>query len=333
MAGYLVRISWLVSPPRSLGERNRALEEVVLESTNSDNKIAVIDVNGLITSEIEQGGMSLPDYIHEQLKAAAKDKDVKAVLLRVDSPGGEVLAADDINNSIKKFEESTPKPVVVSMGTLAASGGYYVSVPCRWIVANELTITGSIGVIMHGYNYRVLMDKVGVRPRVFKSGKYKDMLSGDREPEDKLDQAERKEREQEDAMVQALIDQTFQRFKDVVRTGRDWSAKKNGTEGTRLKADWQDYADGRILSGKQAMDLGFVDELGNFETATKAARRLAGISSAKLVQYRVPFDIGSMLFHLFGKSDAPALKVDLGFDLPRLQAGRLYFMMPTAVAH
>jgi len=220
------------------------------------------------------------------------------------------------------------------MQSLAASGGYFVSVPCRWIVADELTITGSIGVIMHGYNYRQLMDKVGIRPHVFKSGRFKDMLSGEREPDDsKLSPEDRKERDQEDQMVQALIDETFDKFKDAVKTGRERAAKENNGKGKTLVDDWQDFADGRILSGKQALAFGFVDELGDFDTAVSRADNLAGITSANLVQYRVPFDLGSVLSHILGKSAVPAIKVDFGMDLPKLQAGRLYFICPMSVLH
>jgi protease-4 len=305
----------------------------VLEHTNTDYKIAVIELQGIIAEEEERSGLSMPEYISEQFKAAGKDSDVKAVVLKIDSPGGEVLAADEINRAIRRFQDNTSKPVVVSMGSLAASGGYYVSAPCRWIVANELTITGSIGVIMHGYNYRNLMDKVGVQPHVFKSGKFKDMLSGEREPDNKLSPEEREERAEEDAMVQGLIDETFDKFKDVVKTGREWAAKKNAGEGKALVGDWENYADGRVFSGKKALSLGFVDEVGNFETAVKRAQKLAHVSSANLIQYRAPFDLGFVLSHLLGKTQTPALKVDLGFDLPRLQTGRLYFIALTDVAH
>src|SRR5581483_334972 len=165
--------------------RNQNLEEVVLESTNVDEKIAVVTVDGVISSEeVDRTGLSLQEYVKEQLRQAQGDKEVKAVILKVNSPGGEVLASDEINKELRDFQDQSHKPVVVSMGDLAASGGYYISVPARWIVANELTITGSIGVIMHGYNYRKIMDKIGLRPHVFKSGAHKDMLSGEREPED-----------------------------------------------------------------------------------------------------------------------------------------------------
>src|SRR6185295_3608548 len=159
-------------------------------------------------------------------KLAGKDDRVKAVLLKVNSPGGEVLASDDIYNAIRNFQIEHNKPVIASMGSLAASGGYYVSAPCRWIVANELTITGSIGVIMHTYNYRGLMNKVGLRPLVFKSGRFKDMLSGEKDLE-KLTPQEKEDQVVEEKMIKDLINQTFEKFKSVVADGRQQSNKQN----------------------------------------------------------------------------------------------------------
>jgi protease-4 len=274
------------------------------------------------------------DFINEQLKMASHDNDVKAVILKINSPGGEVMASDEINQAITRFQDQSRKPVIVSMGSLAASGGYYISAPCRWIVANDLTITGSIGVIMHGYNYRLLMDKVGVRPHVYKSGRFKDMLSGEQEPDpNKLSEEDKQTQDLEDQMVQSLIDETFEKFKSVVKTGRGRAASLNGGKGKPLVEDWADYADGRVLSGKQALAFGFVDELGDFDTAVSRAENIAGIPSANLVEYRMQFDLGSVLSRIFGKTQVPAIKVDLGMDLPKLQAGAMYFITPMAVLH
>jgi len=214
------------------------------------------------------------------------------------------------------------------MGSIAASGGYYVSAPCQWIVANELTITGSIGVIMHGYNFRGLMDKVGVRPEVFKSGKFKDMLSPDKREEDIT--AEERE------LVQSMVNETFDKFKSIVSEGRGNAAKKNGNSadpGKALADNWQQYADGRILSGKEALRLGFVDELGNLDTAVARARKLAKITDANVIEYQPVFDL-SDIFGFLGqssKSEARTLKIDMGIDMPKLQLGRLYFLYPLAL--
>jgi protease-4 len=175
---------------------------------------------------------------------------------------------------------------------------------------------------MHSWNYRGLMDKVGLRPEVYKSGKFKDMLSPEREPE----QITPEERE----MVQSLINETYARFKSVVQAGREQAHKKNKDQGHPLSTDWKDYADGRVLSGREALKHGFVDELGNFEDAVSRAKGLAGISNANLIEYQQRYDL-SDLFHLFGKSEGRVLKLDLGADFPKLRAGQPYFLSPSFV--
>jgi protease-4 len=307
------------------------LEEVIREDNDGSDKLAVIEIDGIITSRvIDQGGYNLVDVVRAQLERAKEDFRVKAVILKVDSPGGEVLASDEIYRLIADFQKSSRKPVVASMGNLAASGGYYVSAPCRWIVANDLTITGSIGVILHSYNYRGLMDKVGLHPETYKSGKFKDMLSGDRNPQE----IPPEERE----MVQNLIDETYEKFKSVVADGRAKANESNKTNpdkdhGRQLTSDWRDYADGRVLSGTEAYKLGFVDQLGNFQDAVNRAKTIAKISgAANLIEYQQRYDL-SDFFRLFGETRSSTVKIDLGgLEAPRLQAGQLYFLSPT-LAH
>ncbi len=307
------------------------LDEAVLEDNKSSDKIAVVDVDGIITGEANQQGYSMVDVIKSELDLAQDDTSVKAVILKVDSPGGEVLASDEISEAIKNFEAGKKtngeeddklqaKPVIVSMGNLAASGGYYISAPCRWLVANKMTITGSIGVIMHGWNYRGLMDKVGIAPEVYKSGKFKDMMSGSREPGEIPPE--------EHQMVQNLINEVYGQFKDVVADGRNTAHEKN-PKCQPLASDWTNYADGRVLSGTEAKRLGFVDEVGDFRDAVKAAETIANISDANLIRYEEHYNISDFL-HIFGqsKAQAPVIKVDLGFDAPKLQAGQMYFLSP-----
>jgi protease-4 len=297
------------------------LDEVWLQDNGAHSKIAVITVSGIIASTPDPAGNNLVDVVQAQLDRAKDDRRVKAVILKVDSPGGEVMASDEINKALVKFQADSGKPVVCSMGSLAASGGYYISAPCRWIVANDLTITGSIGVIMHGYNYRGLMDKVGVLPMTFKSGKYKDMLSPDRSTNE-IPAGER-------PMVQALIDETFHKFKGVVRTGRAAAHEKNKSEGRALAFDWEDYADGRVLSGTQALTLGFVDQVGDFEDAVERTEKIVGINDANIVEYRERYDISDFL-SMFGQSGAAHdVKLDLGLDIPKLRAGCMYFLWQT----
>jgi len=302
-------------------EAGPKLDEVILKDNDAHNKIAVVTVDGIITGSTEDpAGNNMVDVIKAQLNRAAEDSRVKAVILKVNSPGGEVMASDEINKVIKDFENNPihGKPVICSMGSLAASGGYYISTPCRWIVANELTITGSIGVIMHGYNYRGLMDKIGVRPVTYKSGKFKDMLSPDRETNQIPPE--------EHAMVQSLIDQTYQKFKSVVAEGRGQAHEKNKNEGRVLASDWAQYADGRVLSGAEALKLGFVDELGDFDDAVDRAEKIAHIGNANIVEYRERYNIGDFLSMFGQNSSAKNIKLDLGVDIPKLHAGYMYFL-------
>jgi len=315
--------------PREVGPK---LDEAVLEDNKSRNKIAVITVDGLITDHADDSdGNNMVDLIKAELDRAGDDDQVKAVILKVDSPGGEVMASDEINKAIVDFEADEAddngqpgrkgKPVICSMGSLAASGGYYISAPCRWIVANELTLTGSIGVIMHGYNYRGLEDKVGIVPMTFKSGKFKDMLSPDRSTNEIP--------AEEHAMVQGLIDETYQKFKGVVSDGRAAAHELNKKEGRPLADDWADYADGRVLSGNQALKLGFVDELGDFDDAVDRTEKITGLKNANLIEYQEHYDISDFL-SLFGQnSQAKDIKLDLGLDIPKLRAGCCYFLWQT----
>jgi len=305
------------------------LDECTLENNHSANKIAVITVDGIITShDLNEAGNNMVDVIQAQLDRARDDRRVKAVILKVDSPGGEVLASDEIYKAIRDFETDEPsdhgkegrkgKPVICSMGSLAASGGYYISSGSRWIVANELTLTGSIGVIMHGWNYRGLMDKVGLAPMTYKSGKFKDMMSGER--------ATNEIPAEERAMLQGLIDETFGKFKDVVRNGRAAAHDLNKSKGKALADNWEDFADGRVVSGKEALAHGFVDQLGDFDDAVTRAEEIAEISSSNLIEYRQRYDLSNFL-SMFGQSgQAHDIKLQLGADVPKLRAGYLYFL-------
>ena len=297
------------------------LEECLLEDNDAHSKIAVIEVDGIITSHsADPSGNNMVDVIKAQLNRAKEDARVKAVILKVDSPGGEVMASDQINKLFAKFQSGPEgKPVICSMGSLAASGGYYISAPSRWIVADDLTLTASIGVIMEGLNYRGLMDKIGVAPNVYKSGKFKDMLSGMRETNEIPPE--------EHAMVQKLIDDTYQKFKGVVRDGRNAAHKINGNEGKTLAPDWESYADGRVVSGDQALQIGLVDELGDFDAAVDRAEKIANHGNpANLIEYRERYDLSNFL-SMFGQSGkAHDIKLDMGLDIPKLQAGALYFL-------
>jgi protease IV len=327
-----LRSSFRTASLREVGPR---LEECVIEDNDSRRKIAIVTVDGIITSRAENAsGNNMVDVIKAQFERAKDDDRVKAVILKVDSPGGEVMASDEINRIIADFQKDDPaekgrevrhgKPVVCSMGSLAASGGYYISAPCRWIVANDLTITGSIGVILHTWNYRGLMDKVGLAPVTYKSGRFKDMLSGERSTNEIP--------AEEHAMVQSLIDETYSKFTNIVCVGRTQAYQKNNKEGQPLGTNWTSFVDGRIWSGTEAHKRGFVDELGNFDQAVERTKKIAHLTNANLVEYRERHDIGEFL-RLFGQNSAAPhdLKLDLGMEGPKLQPGQLYFLSATLV--
>ena len=302
------------------------LRETVLEDNDAAHKILVMDIDGVISGRSAGSSGSLVEDLRDQLERASEDEKIRAVVLRVDSPGGEVLASDEIHDAIRSFQDEHDIPVVAAMGSLAASGGYYVSAPCRWIVAHPLTLTGSIGVIFHGYNYRGLMDKVGVLPDVVKSGKLKDMFSGEQRPEDVLPEEKR--------ILNDLVQESFTRFKTVVREGRTAAAEKNKKAGIdagrALSPEWEGLADGRILSGIQAHQAGLVDELGDFQKAVSRAKSLAGITEADLISYESPHSFEDFL-GLLGKSGVSGrVRLEVPGFLPQgtLKPGLLYFISP-----
>jgi protease-4 len=217
--------------------------------------VALITVEGPITSGATDltGGAS-SRRIAAYLERAKKDPTVKAIVLRVDSPGGGVTASDEIRNAVLKAR-ARGKVVVVSMGSIAASGGYYLAAPADRIVANPTSLTGSIGVITVIPNLVGLLEKLGVAPETFKSGPFKDSSSGLRP----LNAEDRR-------LWQALVDELYERFVTVVAEGR-------GLDPATVRA----LADGRVFSGRQALALKLVDELGDLPEAIALAGRLSGL--------------------------------------------------------
>ena len=189
----------------------------------------------------------------DEIKGYVKDSSVKAIVLRVDSPGGAVVPSQEIYEQVKKAR--AVKKIVVSMGSVAASGGYYISAPADRIIANPGTITGSIGVIMVVPNLKGLLDKVGIKTEVVKSGKNKDLASVFRG----IGQQERE-------IIQGVMDDVHEQFIAAVSEGRKIPIEKA-----------REISDGRIFSGRQAIAVGLVDEVGDLEYAVKAAAKLAGI--------------------------------------------------------
>lgn len=280
--------------------------EVTVErgDRGESDKIAVIALRGLISSSLPGTvGDSMVDDLRAALKQARDDDRVKAVVLEIDSPGGEVTASDQIYNAVVKTRAR--KPVVIYMDTLAASGGYYISCGGKYLMANETTITGSIGVIIQTLNYEKLFDKIGLSSVVFKSGKFKDMLNGARPmtPE---------ERE----YVQSFVMKTYDKFLGVVAKERNLPADglRNG------------IADGRILSGKDALENKLIDGLGQLEDAFAKAKELGGAQGAAVVKYGPPFSL-SRFFRAFGQSGDAKLTLELPKQLvPQLESGHAYLL-------
>lgn len=210
------------------------------------SKVALITVEGVILDSKE---------VIEQLEKHRTNPTVKAIVLRINSPGGGVSPSQEIYEEILKTRQANKKPVVASMGSLAASGGYYIASAADVIVANPGSITGSIGVLIQVPNISGLLQKIGVKSVVVKSGEHKDLASPVREMTD----AERQ-------ILQRLLDDVHDQFIDVVAKTRKLDRKK-------VEA----LADGRIFSGREAKSLGLVDQLGNLQDAIDRAASLAGM--------------------------------------------------------
>lgn len=297
-----------ISASHILADKAPEFDEQMIESGSDgggSEKIVQIPLRGLISSSLSGDlGETMVDDAKIALRQAADDKNVKAIVLYVDSPGGEVTASDIIYDAVKKAREK--KPVVVYMGSLAASGGYYVSCAGNFLMANETTITGSIGVIIQTLNYQGLLGKVGLDSVVFKSGKFKDILNGARPMTD-----------EEKAFIQNMVMQTYDKFFSIVASERPIPAEQ-----------LREIADGRIISGKDAAQLKLINATGQIEDAYAKARELGHAPGAAVVRYAAGFRLGK-LFRLFGKSDASGkVEVSLAPHVPALQleSGRLYLL-------
>jgi len=283
--------------------------ETTIQDGRGPGKIVQITLRGIITSS-ESGalGETMVDDLKIQLHQAAMDKDVKAIVLYVDSPGGEVTSSDVIYDAVCRARDR--KPVVVYMGSLAASGGFYVSCGGSYLMAHDTTLTGSIGVIIETLNYEALMGKVGVNAVVFKSGQFKDMLSGARQMTDA-----------EKAYVQDMVMQTYGKFVGIV-------SRERKLPEDQLRAG---IADGRVISGRDALQDKLIDGLGQIEDAYDKARALGGAPDAPVVRYEAEFRFGKLLRLFTGRSESAAsagkLQIELpGAITPHLEAGRLYLL-------
>jgi len=239
-------------------------------------KVGVVEIKGAIFD---------PETIMTQLKRFRKDNSIKAIVLRIESPGGAVGPSQEIFREVRKT--SLNKTVIASMGGVAASGGYYIASGANGIVANPGTITGSIGVILGYTNFQDLLQKIGLAPVIVKSGPYKDIGS-----------STRKMTENEQQLLQNLVDKIHKQFISDIAESRDMDLSKVLS-----------MADGRILLGQEAKELGLVDRLGNFEDALEWAGRKGGIKGEivavyakenkfSLVRYIVDTSVNALTQHI-----------------------------------
>jgi protease IV len=252
--------------------------EEVIQEGNEMKKIVVLDVNGVIqdTNDAEslfqaagynhQGFMKRLDFIKE-------DNSVKGIILKVNSPGGGVVESAEIHNKLLEIQKETKKPVYVSMGSMAASGGYYISAGAKKIFASEETMTGSLGVIMQGINYEGLAEKYGVDFVTIKSGQYKDIMSPTRQMT-----------EEERQILQKMIDNSYEGFVKVIAEGR-----KMTTDQVKK------IADGRIYDGRQAKELNLIDGFGYLEDVIEQMMEQEKLKDAKVVRYTEQIGFGSLL--------------------------------------
>jgi protease-4 len=255
-------------------------------STGSGDKVAVVEINDVIMSS---------EKTVEQIKKFRQDKSIKAIIIRMNTPGGGVAASQEIYEEVKKTRDSG-KIIVVSMGSLAASGGYYISMGSSLIVANPGTLTGSIGVIAQFVGIKDLAEKLGINQTVIKSGELKDAGNPFRDMNEK-----------DKAYFQDVVDNSFGQFLDVVSKERKMDKEK-----------LMQYANGRVFTGLQAKEYGLIDSLGTFEDAIRITSRMAGIEGEpRIVREKKRL---SLFETLLGSTveDVTAIKQKL-FEEPILQ--------------
>ncbi|MFD2370434.1 signal peptide peptidase SppA [Brevibacillus sp. GCM10020057] len=251
-------------------------EETVVSGYGS-GKIVQLFVNGVISGEPNATGMpSMSELLAEQLRRVEEDESVKALVLRINSPGGEVVATDELHSRLLRLKQVRHIPIVVSMGSTAASGGYYLATAGDVIFANPNTLTGSLGVIFNLVNYSDAANKLGVHQFSIKSGRFKDIGS----PARPLTEPERQ-------IFQTLVNESYNKFVDVIVDGRNLSRQRV-----------LEIADGRVYSGEQAKRLGLIDQFGDLEEATRHALTLTGLSEATVVRYTDQLSLSKMLFTL-----------------------------------
>ena len=268
--------SFLVTP---VSNSTALKEETVAEGQGfGPPKVVIVEVEGMLinarTGGLLQQQENVVSLFAQQLEKAREDDAVKAVVLRVNSPGGTVAASDAMYGLAMKFKEESKKPVVASIQELGASGGYYVSCAADKIVAQPTSLVGSIGVIYNTFDFSGTLAKIGARSEAIKSGPLKDMGS----PFKPMSDEDRK-------VMQGLVDEFYGRFKMIVK-------KNRRLDDAKLAA----VSDGRVFSGEQSVTMGLVDRAGSLEDAIGLAKEVAHAPNAKVVLYRRPYGYGGSIY-------------------------------------
>jgi protease-4 len=280
----------------------------------SGPKIVLIDIDGVITESSGEPELFGPPEestvarVREQLERAREDEGVRALLLRINSPGGTVTASDIIHQEVLRFKRERGLPVVAHFLGIAASGAYYVAMAADEVIAQPTAVTGSIGVIFVGLNLTQLMDKVGIEDQTLTAGQQKDAGSWLRpmKPDERVH-------------LQAILDDMHARFKQVVVQGRP-----------RLDAARVDaLSDGRIFSSDQALASGLIDGHGDLEDAVAAAQRRAGLEKSRVVTYHRPREYRQNLYTR-APMVPPRIRLELAPSLPFARPGFLYLWAPGA---
>ncbi len=262
------------------------LEEKTIGGEGKE-KILLMDISGTISDKDETNALGMVTQmnpvarVREELDMALKDEKIKALLLKINSPGGTVTASDIIFHELKTFKEKKNIPIIVSMMDLAASGGYYIAMAADKIIAHPTTITGSIGVIMIKFNIQGLMKKIGIQEVSIKSGAKKDILSIFKQLS-----------EEEQTILQNIIDEFYDRFIEIIADARPALSRE------KLKK----IADGRIYTARQALELKLIDGIGYLDECIELAKKEAGIKQAKIILYQRPSQYRNNIYGKIPKS-------------------------------
>ena len=284
-------------------------------SGDAATKLVMLEVSGVITFEEDDWSFfgeqpSVVSRLHEALSLAAADPMVKGLVLRIRSPGGGVAASETLYHLISDWKQQTHKPVVAFLQGIAASGGYYVAMAAVHVMAHPSAVTGSIGVIMPGYNMSGLMERFGLADQSFTSGAFKDAGS-----------PLRPMREDERAQLQSVIDDLHGGFMDVVDSGRP----------DLDRSSVEKLSDGRIFSARQALAEGLVDEIGHLADAIERARQIAGAPNARVITYREGGQSADNIYsNISSAAPSPVEFNVLSMGVHKIPAG-FYYLWPMAM--